>query len=77
MKVERERTYLHMVLGDTSTNICEGDRSIYFTRVGEGFIPDATSPQEAHEFMCKGLEFGVVNRNSINQLQDLFEHVSV
>ena len=27
--------------------------------------------------MCKGLEFGVVNRNSLNQLQDLFEHVSV
>lgn len=74
--VERERTYLHMVLGNPSTRICESDRSIFFTRVGEGFIPDATTPEEAQQFMTAGLEFGTVNGNSIDHLQDLFQHVS-
>ena len=72
----KEKTSIHMVLGTPTTELCEAESSVYFTRVGDGFIPDATTPEEANHFMCKGLQMGTSSPRNISNLDSLFEQVT-
>lgn len=64
-----------MVLGTPNSAVSEAESVVYFTRVGSSFIPDATTPEEAHSFMCRGLQMGTLNNRSLGCLDDLFVNV--
>ncbi|KAF6017221.1 hypothetical protein EB796_024462 [Bugula neritina] len=64
-----------MALGTPSDNFYRAEMGVHFSRVGDGFIPDATTTEEANVFMCRGLEMGTVNQNYISTLDSLLEHL--
>jgi len=63
--VIKQVTRLNMALGTPSDNFYRAEMGVHFSRVGDGFIPDATTTEEANVFMCRGLEMGTVNQNYI------------
>lgn len=71
----KQVTRLNMALGTPSDNFYRAEMGVHFSRVGDGFIPDATTTEEANVFMCRGLEMGTVNQNYISTLDSLLEHV--
>lgn len=74
--MQKERSYLHMVIGTPSTTITETSRAVYFTKAGDAaYIPDADTAEEAHNIMCRSFDMGTANRDSITELQSLFERV--
>lgn len=73
----KQRTRIHVVMGTPTPAVSEAEHAVYFTRVGTSFIPDATTPEEANSFMCKGLQMGTMGGSSVGNLESLFERVSV
>jgi len=69
-------TTVSLVIGQPDRSLRDGERAVYFTRVSDGYIPNANSSEEAHDLMCRAFEMGTLNSDSLNHLESLFHNVS-